>query len=86
MSMSKGLSLVAIKRLVAAGESDTLELKRTTGDLREGMQTLCGFLNHRGGAVVFGSSAIRSKPPPRGAPARVGSARLKRSSCPAMWV
>jgi ATP-dependent DNA helicase RecG len=36
------------------GESETLELKKTTGERREGMQTLCAMLNHRGGRVVFG--------------------------------
>lgn len=52
--MEKPLTLAAIKRLVAAGESETLELKRSTGELREGMEALCGLLNHRGGTVIFG--------------------------------
>jgi ATP-dependent DNA helicase RecG len=38
----------------AAGESETLELKRTTGERREGARTLCAMLNHRGGRVLFG--------------------------------
>lgn len=38
----------------SAGESETLELKLTTGQRREAMQTLCAMLNHRGGRVLFG--------------------------------
>lgn len=43
-----------IAALVADGESETLELKRTTGQRREGAQTVCAMLNHRGGRVLFG--------------------------------
>lgn len=39
---------------VAAGESETLECKRTTGERREAARTLCAMLNHRGGRVIFG--------------------------------
>lgn len=39
---------------VAAGESETLEFKRSTGEKRTAMRTLCGMLNHRGGRVLFG--------------------------------
>ncbi len=39
---------------VAAGESETLEFKATTGERRSAAQTLCGMLNHRGGRVLFG--------------------------------
>lgn len=38
----------------AAGESETLELKRTTGERREAARTVCAMLNHRGGRVLFG--------------------------------
>jgi len=55
--MTKPLTFAAVKRLVAAGESETLELKRTTGELRGAGQTLCGLLNQRGGVVVFGVAA-----------------------------
>jgi len=40
--------------LVAQGESETLELKTTTGERREAMHDLCALLNHRGGQVLFG--------------------------------
>ena len=38
----------------AEGESETLELKRSTGRRREAARTLCTMLNHRGGRVLFG--------------------------------
>ena len=38
----------------ATGESETLECKRTTGERREAVRTLCAMLNHRGGRVLFG--------------------------------
>ncbi len=41
----------------ASGESETLELKRTTGERREATRTLCAMLNHRGGRVLFGVEA-----------------------------
>jgi len=38
----------------AAGESEMLEFKRSTGERREAARTLCAMLNHRGGQVLFG--------------------------------
>lgn len=49
-----GLTLTSLRRLVAQGEGPKLEFKRTTGELREGLQTVCAFLNSRGGHVLFG--------------------------------
>ena len=43
-----------IARLVAAGESETLEFKSSTGARREATQTICAMLNHQGGQVLFG--------------------------------
>jgi len=40
--------------LVKQGEGPTLEFKRSTGEMKEGMQTLCAFLNGSGGTVLFG--------------------------------
>lgn len=37
-----------------AGESETLEFKRSTGEQRAAMHALTGMLNHRGGRVLFG--------------------------------
>lgn len=43
-----------IETWVREGESETLELKRSTGEKKSAAQTLCGMLNHRGGRVIFG--------------------------------
>ena len=43
-----------IKRIVAGGESRTVELKKTTGELKDAMHTACAMLNTEGGWVVFG--------------------------------
>jgi len=40
--------------LIQKGEGQTLEHKRSTGELREGLQTICAFLNGSGGMVLFG--------------------------------
>ncbi len=40
--------------LLKTGEGQTLEFKRSTGELKEGMQALCAFLNGSGGTVLFG--------------------------------
>jgi ATP-dependent DNA helicase RecG len=49
--------------LLQQGEGPTLEFKRSTGELKEGMQTICAFLNGSGGMVLFG---IRSDGTPEG--------------------
>ena len=43
-----------IKELIERDESRVLELKKTTGELIKGMQTLCAFLNSDGGWLFFG--------------------------------
>jgi ATP-dependent DNA helicase RecG len=45
-----------VEKLVANKESSTLELKRSTGQLERGMESICAFLNANGGIVVFGVS------------------------------
>ena len=51
------MTLASLRRLVAKGEGPTLELKRSTGELREGIEALCGMLNGTGrGRVLFGIS------------------------------
>jgi len=45
------MNLEQLTRLAALGESDRLEFKKSTGDLKGGMETLCGFLNGQGGRV-----------------------------------
>ncbi len=46
-----------ISAFVRQGEGPSLEFKRSTGELKEGMQTLCAFLNGSGGTVLFGVRA-----------------------------
>ena len=43
-----------LTRLIAKGESDRLEFKKSTGDLKGGLETLCALLNGEGGRVIFG--------------------------------
>lgn len=43
-----------IKTLIASDESRTLELKKTTGELKDGMHSACAFLNSDGGWLIFG--------------------------------
>ena len=43
-----------IKSLIAADESRTLELKKSTGELKDGMHSACAFLNTEGGWLIFG--------------------------------
>lgn len=40
--------------LIASGESTTLEWKRSTGELREALQSVCAFANGTGGRVLVG--------------------------------
>ncbi len=47
-------NLKQLSALLRHGEGPTLEFKRSTGELKEGMQTLCAFLNGSGGMVLFG--------------------------------
>lgn len=48
------MKLDEIKKLIALGESNTLELKKTTANLHDAAKSLCGFLNAQGGKVIFG--------------------------------
>lgn len=43
-----------IRTLIATDESRTLELKKTTGELKDGMHSACAFLNTEGGWLIFG--------------------------------
>lgn len=55
MKRNKAPSTIqALQKIVKAGEGPTLEFKKSTGELKEGLQTLCAFLNGTGGMVLFG--------------------------------
>lgn len=43
-----------VQELANSHESQSVELKKTTGQLDAGMETLCAFLNGDGGTVLFG--------------------------------
>ncbi len=43
-----------VEEIVAQGESSRVEFKETTGQLDKAMETLCAFLNAKGGVVLFG--------------------------------
>jgi ATP-dependent DNA helicase RecG len=47
-------TLAALQSLIAQGESETLELKRSTAELKRAGDTLCAFLNGDGGKVLIG--------------------------------
>jgi len=48
------MSKADIERIVAQGESQTLEFERSTGQLTRAGETLCGMLNGSGGMVMVG--------------------------------
>ena len=54
MNRSMRIGAKELSALVSQGESDTIEFKRSTGEMKEAMQTLCAFLNGMGGTVLFG--------------------------------
>lgn len=43
-----------IKILIAPDEHRELEMKKSTGELKDGMHSACAFLNSKGGWLVFG--------------------------------
>lgn len=48
------MTIAEIDELVLAGESETIEFKRTTGQRSEASRAVCGMLNGIGGFVFFG--------------------------------
>ncbi|OGR00430.1 MAG: transcriptional regulator [Deltaproteobacteria bacterium RIFOXYD12_FULL_50_9] len=48
------MELKELKKLIQSGESETLEFKKSTGQLMRAGETLSAFLNHKGGQVVIG--------------------------------
>src|SRR5579862_4706831 len=48
------MNLKELRALTRAGEGPRLEYKKTTGELTEGLQSVCAFLNGHGGTVLFG--------------------------------
>lgn len=53
--MAPRMNLATLSKIVAGGESEHIEFKRTTGELKAGMQTVCAMLNGLlPGWVLFG--------------------------------
>lgn len=50
------MNLRELKAIVAKGESDRVEFKRSTGQRTEGVKAVCAMLNGLGGFVLFGVS------------------------------
>ena len=48
------MTLATLQSLIAQGESETLEFKRSTAELKRAGETLCAFLNGDGGKVLVG--------------------------------
>lgn len=48
--------MIDVENEIAGGESEEVEFKRSTSLLKEAVQTLCAFANHRGGVLYFGIS------------------------------
>lgn len=48
------MDIKEIEQLIATGEHRTLELKKSTGELKDAMHTACAFLNGDGGWLIFG--------------------------------
>ena len=47
------MTIEDIKKLVTVDESRTLELKKSTGELKDGMHVACAFLNTEGGWLIL---------------------------------
>ena len=48
------MELKELQRLVEAGESETIEFKKSTAQLSRAGETLCAFMNGQGGGVLIG--------------------------------
>jgi ATP-dependent DNA helicase RecG len=51
------MNLQDLEQFVAAGESETVEFKKSTAQLPRAGETLCAFLNGQGGRVFIGITA-----------------------------
>ena len=45
------MTIEDVKQLIAGDEHRALELKKTTGELKDGMHSACAFLNTEGGNI-----------------------------------
>ena len=54
INFAADMTIEEIQELIAKDEHRCLELKKTTGELQDGMHTACAFLNTDGGWLIFG--------------------------------
>lgn len=54
--MGPTMDFKELEQLISTDETKNIELKKSTGELREGMHSACAFLNSDGGMLVFGVS------------------------------
>ena len=54
MKTPPAMTIQDVERLIRNDETRTLELKKSTGELKDGMHSACAFLNTAGGWLVFG--------------------------------
>ena len=52
--IQKDMTIEDIQNLIFGDENRVLELKKSTGELKDGMKSACAFLNTDGGWVIFG--------------------------------
>ena len=48
------MTIEDVKVIIRGDETRTLEMKKTTGELKDGMRSACAFLNTAGGWLFFG--------------------------------
>ncbi|MBQ0118882.1 MAG: putative DNA binding domain-containing protein [Bacteroidales bacterium] len=48
------MKILDIENIIKGDETRLLGLKKTTGELKDGMHSLCAFLNTDGGYLIFG--------------------------------
>ena len=51
--IQKDMTIKDIQDLIFGDEDRVLELKKSTGELKDGMKSACAFLNTDGGWVIF---------------------------------
>ena len=52
--IQKDMTIEDIQNLISGDENRVLELKKTTGELKDAMRSACAFLNTDGGWLIFG--------------------------------
>lgn len=52
------MTIEDIRLIIAKDENRVLEMKRSTGELKDGMHSACAFLNTDGGWLFFGITPL----------------------------